>query len=90
MSDEDLVEVMMREAARAAPWGAMLLVVMLIGGMWLKQEIKDGIAFASHTVIHDVRTVVRGPQDVAPRVKPSVGIASDQPKRLQGGMRQHR
>lgn len=55
MSDEDLADLMMREAARAAPWGAVLLVVLLLGGMWLKQEIREGIEFASHTVIHDMR-----------------------------------
>lgn len=60
MSDEDLIEVMMREAARAAPWGVMLLVVLLFAGMWLKQEIKAGIAFASLTVIQNARAAAPG------------------------------
>lgn len=66
MNNESLIEVMMREAARAAPWGIMILVLILFSGMWLKQEAKEDIQFASQTVIRDVKAAVLDPAVFVP------------------------
>ncbi len=66
MADENMIHVMKVETARALPWGVMMLVVMLLGGMWLKQEVKEGIQFASQTVIRDVRSTVFDPHVLIP------------------------
>lgn len=60
MANEE-IGLMKREAIRAVPWGVMLLVVILIGGAWLKQEVKEGIEFTSRTVVRDVKVAVLDP-----------------------------
>lgn len=79
MNDENMAHIIKLEAARALPWGVMVLVVMLFAGMWLKQEIKEGIAFASQTVIQDVRTAVLEPRTFVPmkrKVKEAIQYAA--------------
>jgi len=69
MADEDVSQLIRRETARAIPWGVMLLVVMLIGGMWVKHEIREGIEFASQTLIRDAKRAVLDPQVFIPLKK---------------------
>ena len=66
MSAESLIEIMMREAARAMPWGIMILVLILFSGMWLKQEAKEDIQFASQTMIRDVKAAALDPAVFVP------------------------
>ena len=66
MNDESLIDVMMREAARAVPWGIMLLAVLLIGSMWLKQDAKEVSAFASRAMINNVKKAVLDPKLFVP------------------------
>ena len=61
MVNESLGQVMKREAARAVPWGVMLLVVVLISGAWIKQELKEGVEFATQTVLRDTKAAVLDP-----------------------------
>jgi len=66
MADENMVHIMKVEAVRALPWGIMLLVVMLLGGMWIKQEMKEGFEFASRTVVRDVQSAALDPRVFVP------------------------
>lgn len=66
MNEETMFDTMKTEAARALPWGVMLLVVMLLGGMWVKQEMKEGIEFASRTVVRDVQSAALDPRVFVP------------------------
>ena len=66
MNEGSLIDVMIRETARAVPWGIMLLVVLLIGSMWFKQDAKQVAAFTSQAMVNNVKKAVLDPEVFIP------------------------
>jgi len=58
MENETITDIMIRETARALPWGVMLLVVIAISGTWIKQEVKEAIEFTAGTAVHQAQQVL--------------------------------
>lgn len=57
---------MLREAARAVVWGAMLLVVVFISLGWAKQQVKEGVEFTAHAVVQEAKKAVLAPDTFVP------------------------
>lgn len=62
MEQESLGTIMLREMARAIPWGVMLLIVFLVAGVFLKQEVKESVEYSLKTVIQESKQALLSPE----------------------------
>lgn len=62
MEQESIGTIMRREAARATPWGIMLLVVVYATGSMIKQDVKEAVEFSFSTAVKEARQAVLAPE----------------------------
>jgi len=58
MKDDSLVQLFVRNLVMAIPWGIIFLVVFLIASVGIKQQIKEGMQFATRMGIRETSNFV--------------------------------
>jgi hypothetical protein len=58
MNQDSLVKLFVKHLVMAIPWGIVFLVVFLIVSVGIKQQVKEGIQFASRVAIHETGNMV--------------------------------
>ena len=53
MNQDNLAKLFVKNLVMAIPWGIIFLVVFLIVSVGVKQQIKEGIQFASRSAIYE-------------------------------------
>jgi len=66
MAQKNYSELILQETARVIPWGIMLLLVVLIGSSWIKQDVKEGVEFAVQTIADKAKSTVLNPGIITP------------------------
>ena len=59
-------ELIRRETVKAIPWGIMLLIVILVGGSFLKQNVKEGVEFALQSTMQEMKIAILDPEVFVP------------------------
>ena len=58
MNEDSLAKLFIKNLVMAIPWGIIFLVVFLIVSIGIKQQIKEGIQFASKVAIYETSNMV--------------------------------
>ena len=58
MKEDSLAQLFIKNLVMAIPWGIIFLVVFLIVSIGIKQQIKEGIRFASRMAIYETGNMV--------------------------------
>jgi len=66
MAQKNYSELMLQETVKVIPWGIMLLIVVLIGSSWIKQDVKEGIEFTVQTTADKAKSIVLDSSVITP------------------------